>query len=1511
MDGVGPPSIGGSLDVIVLESHSEQDQTLAQAPLPKRKRGAALNNPRKKRVVSEGDLNPQAPSGAPTKSPAKRKYKPRTSLDSSTSGAAAAAAESAAALQSDPPSAPGALLITKPKRARKAAAPILIPASAAALEGNSHDNTDCPIEATSLVPNTPAQPPGTHPVDPAPPRVRRGRPKKIVDPGAEREAKLKALTKPVKRPTKAKASIAKTKVTWKPIVASSIVSESAPDKRAIYDSSLKPRVWVSSKQELSYIIPEFSGAKSMNSIIWASTETPMLLLEDSISAEWGIDAQDQLRVVDLSITRSFVIKSTKPPEPLADTNVLGLQVQYPSETNHPPMRLIQDIKEEILDQAPDYLLRESSIYPNLNEEKAQRSILSISSLMLTDNEHIGPSLYADAGLPEPSFRLVPAKFEPDDRFITMPPSNDLHQGMQIDETAQNQQVDMTPSPSLDMLHLEYPEDTEILTNQPTEDQSSDAMQSLPFHEDLPPDIEALINAYINNEPIVLIIPGNKSPCSNHHEFPYIFLGFYQSIDFRHQETYRPNPVTNDFGKSGTVSWRFRLKWSLGGEYLFGHPCEVVDKPWWRVEAYNQPPQNLPEMAPTPTYRFRRAARLRDGGIVPEDAILPDIGMGYNCLFPAHLVRMQSELDSDETFSEGWLCSDCGLLNHRKNFRHYICLNPRCETQRNEPGYVLEIDQVRMPPEAMPLSAPQQCPMLSEDPFTSSDGMQVLNYSCDAYKFVKHIFTHNSSYLQDDATKLFHDIQRTVMLQYYNDSCFTSTIGFDFLKLGTPAASPLNPKAYLTVQGLRTLIATSSFNYGFVKLNAELNDISILAWPSPGSERIRRNIDATSDYIFMLCLGNPVMVTLRRQTKVVPPKSSKSSKRPQKRTVPANSNLTEVDMNLIAMNVDEEEPEPLDPRSDLAVSLVHGDILVLNGQNFELSLKRSFYTTIKAGQFDDAPGDAQAPTRDGHAYIDGEDLDWPDSSDDSLSDDSLDNEILDDVRAEDEDWENAERDFTKQYNRLRQHVAVRTGTAQAKQSSNGCGSVAVLPAVNHPQSRVLTSAKTSTTPHDKTTDQLEALSKYASRISRIDAPYSQHMGAGVNRKGPSSYANIKDKADRATTEQVLDPRTRIILFKMIGRGLIQEINGCISTGKEANVYHALTPDSTHLAVKIFKTSILVFKDRDRYVSGEFRFRRGYNRHNPRKMVRLWAEKEMRNLKRLVTAGIRCPEPAEVRENVLVMTFLGDSEGWPSPRLKDASLPEGSHQYLYEELVLVMRILYHQCKLVHADLSEYNILYHESHLYIIDVSQSVEHDHPSAFDFLRKTLSPGGEAADVLKDWLSQSDLNLDDDETDTTATRDDEQQIQLSKHEETIFLHSHIPRSLNEVLDPERDIAAVSKGAPGRLVYAKSLGVVNGRIDEEPSVVELEATAQSAEDQPDSTLSSEVSDEEESSSEEADKDRKPRGHRFEDREEKKVGTNKDVSLEYSSNFANRNAKKQLKLKPGNGAKQKRPRLRRKG
>ena len=58
------------------------------------------------------------------------------------------------------------------------------------------------------------------------------------------------------------------------------------------------------------------------------------------------------------------------------------------------------------------------------------------------------------------------------------------------------------------------------------------------------------------------------------------------------------------------------------------------------------------------------------------------------------------------------------------------------------------------------------------------------------------------------------------------------------------------------------------------------------------------------------------------------------------------------------------------------------------------------------------------------------------------------------------------------------------------------------------------------------------------------------------------------------------------MKLLKNKVIREINGCLSTGKEANVYHAVSFDGEQeFAIKIYKTSILIFKDRDRYVAGE--------------------------------------------------------------------------------------------------------------------------------------------------------------------------------------------------------------------------------------------------------------------------------------------------------------------------------------
>ena len=39
------------------------------------------------------------------------------------------------------------------------------------------------------------------------------------------------------------------------------------------------------------------------------------------------------------------------------------------------------------------------------------------------------------------------------------------------------------------------------------------------------------------------------------------------------------------------------------------------------------------------------------------------------------------------------------------------------------------------------------------------------------------------------------------------------------------------------------------------------------------------------------------------------------------------------------------------------------------------------------------------------------------------------------------------------------------------------------------------------------------------------------------------------------EQAVDPRTRLLMYKMVNAGVLENINGCISTGKESVVFHA--------------------------------------------------------------------------------------------------------------------------------------------------------------------------------------------------------------------------------------------------------------------------------------------------------------------------------------------------------------------
>eukprot|EP00566_Odontella_aurita_P001288 CAMPEP_0113566124 /NCGR_PEP_ID=MMETSP0015_2-20120614/22555_1 /TAXON_ID=2838 /ORGANISM="Odontella" /LENGTH=882 /DNA_ID=CAMNT_0000468391 /DNA_START=39 /DNA_END=2688 /DNA_ORIENTATION=- /assembly_acc=CAM_ASM_000160 len=255
------------------------------------------------------------------------------------------------------------------------------------------------------------------------------------------------------------------------------------------------------------------------------------------------------------------------------------------------------------------------------------------------------------------------------------------------------------------------------------------------------------------------------------------------------------------------------------------------------------------------------------------------------------------------------------------------------------------------------------------------------------------------------------------------------------------------------------------------------------------------------------------------------------------------------------------------------------------------------------------------------------------------------------------------------------------------------------------------------------------------------------------KGVAAHGTgrAEDYGGSRTREGGMDQSVRLVVSRAINRGLVNACNGIVKEGKEAVLYHADAgrgaPDEDtgemtggsggyDVAVKVFKR-IQEFRARGAYVDGDPRYRgRSFADVDRREQVELWAEKEYRNLVRANRGGVPVPTPLHVKENVLFMRFLGD-EGWPAPQLREVGIRKGSPRWeaLYCVILLATRKLYHCARLVHGDLSEYNVLVCPARLVdnrahgadledlqaaLIDLGQAVDVCHPRADELLTRDL-----------------------------------------------------------------------------------------------------------------------------------------------------------------------------------------------
>jgi RIO kinase 1 len=207
---------------------------------------------------------------------------------------------------------------------------------------------------------------------------------------------------------------------------------------------------------------------------------------------------------------------------------------------------------------------------------------------------------------------------------------------------------------------------------------------------------------------------------------------------------------------------------------------------------------------------------------------------------------------------------------------------------------------------------------------------------------------------------------------------------------------------------------------------------------------------------------------------------------------------------------------------------------------------------------------------------------------------------------------------------------------------------------------------------------------------------------------------KDSETYKIMADVFDRSTLMTLYHMIHKGIFDALYGAVSTGKEANIFCALDKRGNYVAIKIYRIATSDFKTMYRYLAGDPRFKTF--RRDRRHIIRTWVSREYKNLQRAHQAGVCAPEPIDFENNVLAMEFVGE-RGIPYPRMKEQR-PENP-QSAFDRLLDSVKVLYRKAELVHADLSEYNILTGPEPV-IIDFSLATDIANPMSNELLLRDL-----------------------------------------------------------------------------------------------------------------------------------------------------------------------------------------------
>ncbi|KXN84131.1 hypothetical protein AN958_00401 [Leucoagaricus sp. SymC.cos] len=467
---------------------------------------------------------------------------------------------------------------------------------------------------------------------------------------------------------------------------------------------------------------------------------------------------------------------------------------------------------------------------------------------------------------------------------------------------------------------------------------------------IPAELQALVDAYITCAPVGIFTASKQLKrfwgldLVHHEEIAYTFMGFYRVSRILESLVGSNNGVGGQGeGRETLVQsegitrlkarWKFRMKWEPGGEDWQAVKRKKLSSPWWNPTIQHprtpQPDQPDSDNESTNVYRL---ARQQDPNFIRRYC---SFGQSFFSVLPLHLLAPIDADIPDWGLPRGW----------------HLVLQFLLSAERE--GYVVGIDRLRDPQEALPLSLPlNELPICghvtSKVQANSGAACFYLQFEKPTGGFVRVAETNSERRSIAEVNRGYPYFRHSV--DDGHDASVTHSTW-------ASASSCLRQARNLMLNRARKYSRKSG-------TEIEISRLDIRAWVTAGNKRSSDLLCAKQRCMVIMCLGCEVIMSFR-------PKSAMASNDDQAH-IPRFNTL--IPMDSFDLQEDQSQIRPgegikvetelalgeseyqINPpagtaltrskaaskvqkweKTVLSVSLIHGDVVILEGDDFEVCL----------------------------------------------------------------------------------------------------------------------------------------------------------------------------------------------------------------------------------------------------------------------------------------------------------------------------------------------------------------------------------------------------------------------------------------------------------------------------------------------------------------------------------------------------------------------------------------------